>query len=114
MKNDRHIWTGDVRRVLYKQLVREFGALETWEKTNSPGKGRDKQFEKFCEQFAKVIGANSAKAVQHQIRFAMPETAKGSTWGRHAQTAILNKAAALEAGFIKDKHLPNLQAVGRQ
>jgi hypothetical protein len=52
--------------------------------------------------------------VQHQIRFAMPETTKGSAWGRHAQTAILNKAAALESGFIEDKHLPNLQAVGRK
>ena len=43
----------------------------------------------------------------------MPETERGSTWERHAQTAILNKAAALEAGFIKDKHLPDLLAVGR-
>jgi len=31
--------------------------------------------------------------IQRQIRFAMPETPKGSTWERHAQ-AILNKAAA--------------------
>jgi hypothetical protein len=113
MASDRKVWSGDIRRVLYKQLVREFGSLDSWEKATSPGRGRDKNFRKFCQQFAEVVGASSAKAVQHQIRFAMPETIRGSTWGRHAQTAILNKAAALEAGFIKDKHLPNLKAVGR-
>ena len=107
------IWTGDIRRVLYKRLVEEFGPYDTWEKSGSPGRGVDKEFERFCEVFAKAIGAKSGKAVQHQIRFAMPETANGSNWGRQAQTAILNKAAALEGGFIEDKHLPNLHAVGR-
>jgi hypothetical protein len=37
----------------------------------------------------------------------MLETERGSTWDRHSQTAILNKAAALEAGFIQD-NLPRL------
>jgi hypothetical protein len=109
-----HIWTGDVRRVLYKRLVEEFGAFEKWEKKNSPGRGLDQQFREFCDAFAKAIGAKSGDAVQHQIRFAMPESENGSTWeGGHAQTAIMNKAAALEMGFIQDKHLPDLKAVGR-
>ena len=108
------IWTGDVRRVLYKRLVKEFGPLDKWEKTNSPGRNLDQQFDEFCDVFAKAVGAKSGEAVRIQIRFAMPETAKGSSWGRQVQTAILNKAAALEAGFIEDKHLPDLQAVGRQ
>jgi hypothetical protein len=51
--------------------------------------------------------------VKHQIRFAIPESERGSAWGGHAQTAILNKAAALEAGFIRDKDLPDRLAVGR-
>lgn len=108
------IWTGDVRRVLYGRLVKEFGPLDDWEKTNAPGRGLDQQFQQFCDDFAKAVGAKSGEAVQHQIRFAMPETTKGSHWGRQTQTAILNKAAALEAGFIEDKHLPDLHAVGRQ
>ena len=107
------IWTGDVRRVLYRRLVENFGPLDSWEKTSSPGRNLDEAFDEFCKAFARVVGAKSAKAVQHQIRFAMPETPRGSTWERHAQTAILNKAAALEAGFIEDKHLPNIVAVGR-
>jgi hypothetical protein len=57
--------------------------------------------------------AKSGDAVKHQIKFALPETANGSTWKQQAQTAILNKAAALEAGFIEDRHLPELLAVAR-
>jgi hypothetical protein len=108
------IWTGEVRRVLYSQLTRQFGEYAEWEKANSPGRGLDDDYDSFCEAFANSVGAESADAVKHQIRFAMPESIEGSTWGRHAQTAILNKAAALEAGFIGDRHLPNLLAVGRE
>jgi hypothetical protein len=107
------IWTGDVRRILYTRLVQLFGSSDEWEKTNSPGRGLDAAFNQFCEIFAQAVGAKSGDAVKHQIRFALPETERGSTCDRHAQIAILNKAAALEAGFIKDKQLPNLLAVGR-
>jgi hypothetical protein len=113
MAHKPEIWTGDVRRVLYKRLVQLFGPYEDWKKANSPGGELDDKFDKFCEAYAQSVGAQSGGAVRHQIRFAMPESASGSTWGRHAQTAILNKAAALEAGFVEDKHLPNLRAVGR-
>ena len=107
------IWTGDVRRVLYRRLVQRFGPYRQWKKKSSPGAEYDADFEDFCQAFARAVGAKSGKAVQHQIRSAMPETERGSSWGRQAQTAILNKAAALEAGFIEDKHLPDLLAVGR-
>jgi hypothetical protein len=113
MEREATIWTGDIRRVLYHQLVKKFGPYDQWEKVSSPGGNRDKEFEKFCDSFAEAIGAKSGEAVQHQIRFAQPETPNESTWSRQAQTAILNKAAALEAGFIEDKHLPDL-AVGRE
>jgi len=87
-----------------------FGPASTWENTGSPGRNLDVEFEDFCAAFARVVGAKSADAVKHQIRFAMPEAGSGSNWGRHAQTAILNKAHAMEAGFIEDKDLPNLAA----
>jgi hypothetical protein len=108
------IWTGDVRRVLYKRLVKEFGPLDSWEKSNLPGRGLDQRFVEFCDDFAKAIGAKSGEAVQQQIRFAMPESHQGSTWERQVQTAIMNKAAALEMGFIEDKHLPDIVARGRK
>ena len=110
------VWTGDARRALYEQLVRKFRPYSEWENPNSPGRGRDAEFEKFCDAFAATFGAKSAEAVKHQIRFAMPETSKGATWEKgHVQAAILNKAAALEAGFIEDKHLPStLHSVGKE
>ena len=113
MAHEPEIWTGDIRRVLYRRLVRQFGLSDRWKKTSSPSRGHDADFELFCEAFAKAVGAKSGAAVNHQIRFSMPETKRGSKWDRHAQTAILNKAAALEAGFISDGQLPDLVAVGR-
>jgi hypothetical protein len=113
MAHQPAIWTGGARRLLYRRLVKLFGPYDQWKKTASPGGGKDTKFDEFCDGFAKVVGANSGDAVKHQIRFALPETQSGSTWESQAQNAILNKAAALEAGFIKDKHLPNLRAVGR-
>ncbi|MGA2057961.1 MAG: hypothetical protein ABSG88_21980 [Bradyrhizobium sp.] len=113
MTHQPDIWTGDVRRVLYTRLVRRFGPSDKWKKTSSPGGGRDQDFKDFCEAFAKVVGAKSGNAVKHQIRFAITETEHGSNLGRHSQTAILNKAAALEMGFINDSQLPNLLAVRR-
>jgi hypothetical protein len=112
MAHEPAIWTGDARRLLYGRLVKLFGPYDQWKKTSSPGGGKDTEFDEFCDGFAKVVGANSGDAVKHQVRFALPETQSGSTWGGQKQNAILNKAAALEAGFIRDKHLPNLLAVG--
>jgi hypothetical protein len=113
MAHTPSIWGQDVRRVLYRRLVQQFGPYEKWEKTSSPGRGLDASFAKFCQEFAKAVGAASGDAVQHQIRFALPETEEGSVWENHAQTAILNKAAALECGFIRDKHLPQILAVAK-
>jgi len=108
------IWTGNVRRTLYEKVVEQFGPFDQWERKHSPGRGLDQKYDEFCERFAGWLGATSGEAVKHQISFAMPETASERTWEEgHARTAILNKAAALEAGFIENKHLPNLVAKGR-
>jgi hypothetical protein len=80
---------------------------------SSPGGGRDNEFDEFCGIFAQAVGAESGPAVKMQIRFALPE-GPGSTWeSGHVQTAILNKAAALEAGFIENRHLPDLLLAGK-
>ena len=108
------IWTAAARRLLYSRVVALFGPYDEWKKKRSPGRGLDDDYDAFCEAFARVVGCKSADAVKHQIAFALPSTSNATTWTRHAQPAILNKAAALEAGFIGDKHLPDLLAVGRE
>lgn len=107
------IWTGEVRRVLFARIVTQFGPYVEWKKKSSPGRGLDDAFNEFCDVFARAVGAKSGEAVKHQVAFALPSTSSGSTWKQQAQTAILSKAAALEMGFIEDKHLPELLAVGR-
>jgi hypothetical protein len=91
--------------------VKEFGPCDDWTRNNSPGRGLDHHFEQFCEAFAKAVGAESGEAVKHQIRFAMPESGRVTWEDGHAQSAIMNKAAALETGFIENRHLPDLQTV---
>jgi hypothetical protein len=87
--------------------------LDDWENSSSPGRGLDGAFEEFCSAFAIVVGAESGKAVKHQIRFAMPESEQGAVMKHQVGTSIGNKAAALEEGFISDRHLPHLLAVGK-
>jgi DNA-binding transcriptional regulator YdaS (Cro superfamily) len=113
-ENDRMIWTGAAYRLLYQELVDKFGPYCDWEKKGSPGRNLDAGFKAFCSNFARIVGAKSGGAVGHQIRFAMPETSNGTTWTAMGQsrTAILNKAAALEMGFIRQKDLPDLYATG--
>ncbi|MEO1475730.1 MAG: hypothetical protein AAFS13_05055 [Pseudomonadota bacterium] len=108
------IWTSEARKLLYQRLVARFGPSSSWETTGSPGNGLDDAFEEFCIAFAAVVGAKSGDAVKHQIIFAMPELGEGSEWTRHAQTAILNKAYAMEEGFIEDRDLPVLSATSRE
>lgn len=59
MAHQPEIWTGDVRRVLYRRLASLFGPLSEWKKANSPGNGRDPEFDEFCTAFAKAVGAKS-------------------------------------------------------
>lgn len=108
------IWTPVVRQLLFERLTKEFGPARKWETSSRPGGGRDQAFDRFCARFAKVVSANSAKAVKQQIRFGMP-VAGEATWGQgQTQTAILCLAAAFEAGFIQDSDLPRLTATGRR
>jgi hypothetical protein len=108
------IWTFEARRLLYQRLVKKFGPYSKWNSGSSPGRNLDEDFQRFCEAFALVVGAESAEAVKIQIRFAMPESTAGSLLrDGQAQTAILNKAAAFDAEFIQNQHLPDLRAVGR-
>jgi hypothetical protein len=105
-KGQREIWTRAARDLLFQSLVKRFGPYSGWEKTSSPGRGLDAEFDEFCEAFAKSVEAKSGDAVKHQIRFGSPVT-NASTWkDGHVRTAILALASAFEAGFINNADLP--------
>ena len=105
----KEIWTGERRRLLFRGLVERFGPFDSW--MSMPPS--DIKLEKYCSDFASLIGASSPRAVQHQIRFAMPSSSKRLSAG-HARAAILNKAAALEVGFIRQCHIPDIVVVSRR
>src|SRR5271165_4513459 len=106
------IWTPCVRRALYERVVARFGAYSTWEQKSKPGKGMNEAFDKFCEDFAKLFGMRSGSAVHHSIRFTQPISKNGADWSNHSRQAILNLAAAHEAGFIDYSGFPTRMRVG--
>jgi hypothetical protein len=108
------IWTEVARKLLFEELVTRFGPYSEWEKIGSPGRDLDKKFERFCESMAELVGANSAEAVKHQIRFGLPIPGIARWQGSgHAMTAILCLAASYQAGFIRSSDLPDLIATRR-
>jgi hypothetical protein len=52
-----NIWTGDVRRVLYKRLLADSPRMITWTKTSSPGGERDASFDEYCKMFQSQYSA---------------------------------------------------------
>jgi hypothetical protein len=104
--NSRQIWTLSILLFLYECLVSEFGPYETWEKTESPGRGLDERFKVTCKAFGELRNTTSA-AVKQQIAYA---TSKQVNYPKpQARLALLNKAAAYEAGFIRARDIPALQ-----
>ena len=101
--NKKLIWTPEARWLLYSQLVRRFGPLAGWN-------GKPDGYDAFCSHFAEIMAASSAEAVNMQIRFAFPVKRKAHWKQGHAHNAILNLAAALQAGFILFSDLPDLEA----
>jgi nucleoid-associated protein YgaU len=100
------IWTVAARTLLFEQLVARFGPHRDWQSYASPGRGFDDQFNKFLGTFAELVGATTAAAVKHQILFALPVKGRARWQRGHARNAILNIAAAFNAGFISHSDLP--------
>jgi hypothetical protein len=96
--------------LLFERVVARFGAHSTWANVRSPGRGKDQEFDEFCDDFAKTVGAESGDAVKMQIAFGSPVTGQSNWDPSHARSAILCMAAAFEAGFISSADFPNLAA----
>ena len=110
-KKEMPVWTPIARASLFETVVRKFGPYSEWEGTHRPGRGLNKAYLKFTEDFAGLVGANSGAAVREQVNWAIPVLETDNEWepGR-ARSAILSMAAAFEAGFIGNSHFPTLIA----
>lgn len=92
------MWSFQNLQLLYTSVVKKFGPHVSWGKSKHP-KGREKEFNKFCENFATVVGANSGEAVQHQIAYAVAKTETVLNY-KVIPNTWRNKIVAFECGFI--------------
>jgi hypothetical protein len=105
--NRKKIWTLEVRQLLYRRLVEQFGPYNTWEQATLPGRGLNEDYREFCTSFAVTVGASSGQAVQLQIAYALTISPQQAAYLREVNigTTLLNKATAYEEGFITEADL---------
>ena len=99
-----NIWTNINRKFLYTKLVEKFGPYKEWELKHTPKKN-NKDYEEFCEEIAKIIGAKSGGAVSNQIDWAL-SVQENTIKESHITTWLRNKHIAKEAGFIDNSLIP--------
>ena len=99
----KRIWFYKDCLELYTRLVQHFGPHMEWETKNYPA-GRKEEFEHFCADFARVIGASEKGGPGMQIQWAI--TKQETVQDGHIPTHYRNKVAAFEAGFIDKSYLP--------
>jgi hypothetical protein len=102
-------WTQEIREKLYSRLLRDFGPYNGWGAKIEP-KGEKVQFYKvlaeLATQFSKEDGhLIYADVVHAQINWATTSQKEMKDQSR-IRNFILNKAAALDAGFISASELP--------
>jgi regulator of sirC expression with transglutaminase-like and TPR domain len=102
-------WTQDIRRKLYSRLVSEIGAHGVWDAKIKPAVKReqyDRLLSALAREFSQEIGQPCAEtAIQQQVNFATTTQAE-FTHRSLIKNYVLNKAAALEVGFITSDELP--------
>ena len=103
-------WTNDLRNIVYSRLAMEFGPLAEWELTQRPKQDRaryDLVLEELATYLQKITGEDcEPTAVSAQVHWRCTGQKQVVDVGG-ARNFVLNKAAALEAGFIGSSDLPN-------
>lgn len=103
------IWNTASRHLLYSNLKAKFGVFHTWKSKYPDG------INEFLDEYAKRIGAASPQAVWHQIRYVLAPCSLREgfhDWDQClGRTGIGNLVAALEAGFIRQRDLPNFRVL---
>jgi len=102
-------WTQEMRRKLYSRLVKDFGPYNVWGAKIEPKDKKVHFYKVIAElamQFSKEAGHFIiASAVHAQINWATTSQKEMKDQSR-IRNFVLNKAAALDAGFISASELP--------
>lgn len=98
------IWTYKVRFGVYTDMIFKFDVHSMWEYQYRPEKNPDR-YNAFCAEVAEMIGANSYRAVQNQINWAI--TSQKEIKSGHIRTCFGNKIAAIDSGFLTPACFPD-------
>ena len=107
MANSNKKWSQELRFTLYARLTCEFGPFSSWKKSDHPD-GRKERFDEVLAELAAYFERQTgdsfeASAVKMQMKWAV--TVQGEVKRHQVREYVLNKAAALDAGFIKSSEL---------
>jgi hypothetical protein len=103
-------WTQELRKIVYARIAMEFGPHQSWGGTRAP-KGKTKRFAQVLKELAEYLSRISGKpigpgAIDQQIAWAVTKQSQVQNAG-HARQFIMNKAAAVEMGFLTGPELPD-------
>lgn len=98
------IWSQEMRKRMYSRLVNEIAPHQDWDSKIRPIK-KKQQYEQILSELAAEFSVN-VNAIQQQINYAT-STQRALKDRSHVRSFILNKAAAIEVGFIITEELPN-------
>jgi hypothetical protein len=102
-------WDQEMRKVVYARITMEFGQYRSWGGSWAP-KGKRKRYEQVLRELADYLSALSGKsiantAIEQQIKWAVTTQDTVLSAG-YARQFIMNKAAALEMGFLTGPEMP--------
>ena len=109
--NGNQKWNHELRVIIYKSLLREFGEYDSFEGFLNP-KGESKQLTALINELQITLKQISGQefsedAIKQQMAFALTKQKEFKHRG-HIYSWIMNVAAALEAGYIKSSILPDV------
>lgn len=100
-------WTPERQRMLYRELTARYGPYREWYSRNCPFEGELGDYVNFLDSIRFIVGADSIRAVQNQIDWAI--TGQTSTTNKgHARCLFMNKVMAFEEGFIDTDFMPTM------
>ena len=105
----KEIWDQDGRRMIYNDLVLTFGPLKEWGNSRYP-QGQKQEFDALLLSLAKRLSRKYGKeissgAISQQIGWGVSRQRKINHAG-YFKSYILNRAAAVETGFLTTADLP--------
>lgn len=105
------VWTNELRTLVYRRLKQQFGPFRDWGKADYPD-GKKAEYETALKDIAAFFSSLTGysfkwAAVRQQVRWAIATQSGVGNQG-NARSYIMNKAAALEVGFIKASDLPGM------